>query len=92
MARSLYEQNRQNLFFFRLDNKLGKHHVNIYFLFYLMCSPEKSHMRPEVHVQFGSQAFAVMLWLRLTNTKKRQFTQLLLSSSELHIRKEHCCL
>jgi hypothetical protein len=78
--------------FFRPDNKLGRRHVNLYFLFYLVCSPEKSRMRPEAHVRFGSQASAVMLRLRLTNTKKRQFTQLLPLGSELHIGKEHCCL
>jgi hypothetical protein len=33
-----------------------------------------------------------MLWLRLTNTKKKQFTQLLPLGSELHIGREHCCL
>ena len=54
-------------------------------------SPEKSRMRPEAHVRFGSQAPAVMLGLRLTNTKKRQFTQLLPLGSELHIGKERCC-
>lgn len=48
-------------------------------------------MRPEAHVRFGSQAPAVMLRLRLTNTKKRQFTQLLPLGSELHMGKERCC-
>lgn len=33
-----------------------------------------------------------MLRLRLTNTKKRQFTQLLPLGSELYIGKERCCL
>jgi hypothetical protein len=33
-----------------------------------------------------------MLWLRSTNTKKRQFTQLLPLGSELHIGRELCCL
>jgi hypothetical protein len=78
--------------FFHPDNKLGRRHVNLYFLFYLVCSPEKSCMRPEAHVRFGSQTSAVMLRLRLTNTKNRQFTQLLPLGFELHIGKEHCCL
>jgi hypothetical protein len=49
-------------------------------------------MRPEAHVQFKSQASTIILRLRLTNTKKKQFTQFLPLSSELHIGKEHCCL
>jgi hypothetical protein len=49
-------------------------------------------MRPRVRVWLGSQAFVVMLQLRLTKTKNRQFTQLLPLGSELHIKKEHCCL
>jgi hypothetical protein len=53
------------------DNKLGTRHVNLFFLFHLVCSLEKSRMRPEAHVRFGIQAFAVMLRLRITNTKKR---------------------
>jgi len=78
--------------FFRPDNKLSRRHVNLYFLFYLVYSPENSRMRPKAHVRFGSQAFVVMLRFRLTNTKKRQFIQLLPLGSKLHIGKEHCCL
>jgi hypothetical protein len=57
--------------FFRLENKLSKCHVKLYFLFHLVCSPKKSRMRPEAHVWFGRQASAVILPLKLTNTKKR---------------------
>ncbi|KAJ0734793.1 hypothetical protein HanPI659440_Chr11g0424451 [Helianthus annuus] len=35
---------------------------------------------------------AVRVRLRLTNTKKIQFTQRLPLGSELHIGKERCCL
>jgi hypothetical protein len=58
----------RNFDFSRPYNKLGRCHVNLYFLFYLVCSPKKSHMRPEAHVQFRSQASAIMPRLRLTNT------------------------
>jgi hypothetical protein len=73
------------------DNKLGRRHVNLYFLYHLVCFTEKSRVRPEAHVRFGSQAFAVSLRLGITNTKNRQFIQLSPLGSELHIEKEHCC-
>jgi hypothetical protein len=57
-------------YFFHLENKLSKCHVNLYFLFYLVCSPKKSRMRPEAHVWYGRQASVVMLSLKLTITKK----------------------
>jgi len=79
------------LFFFRPDNKLGRCHVNLYFLFYIVCSLEKSRMRLEAPVRFGSQASIIMLRLNLINTKKK-FTQLLPLGSKLHVGKEHCCL
>jgi hypothetical protein len=49
-------------------------------------------MRLEAHVQFKNQASAIMLQLRLINTQKKQFIQLLPLGFELHIGKEHCCL
>jgi hypothetical protein len=49
-------------------------------------------MRPKAHVWFRSQASTIILQLKLTNTKEKQFTQLLPLGSELHIGKEHCCL
>jgi hypothetical protein len=39
MARSLNDPNGQKKkIFFNSDNKLGRHQINLYFLFYLVCN------------------------------------------------------
>jgi len=76
----------------------GRHHVHIsiipisILLFPRPPAPEPYKAIKSSHVRFGSRAPTVMVRLRLTNTEKIQFTQLLPLGSELRIGKERRCL